>query len=95
MVADSDSGAPAEVPVRLDAHGLTGHYVFLTIHKTAPVAVELTAIGMQVDYGFTVVDPTEALNAFDTHVNLYDAHPNGRAQQVVADAVYQAMHGRP
>lgn len=95
LVMESDGAAPAEVPIRLDAHGLSGHYVFLTIHKTAAVPVELTGIGMQVDYGFTVVDPIDALNAFDTHVNVYDAHPNGRAQQVVADAVYQAMHGRP
>ncbi len=90
----SDEAKPTEVAVHLDTQAMTGRYVSLTLHKTAAVTVDLLSIGVQVDYGFTVVDPTPALATFDTHVNVYDAHPSARAQQVVADAVYDVLKGR-
>jgi lysophospholipase L1-like esterase len=93
LVVDGGNGDPQDVTVHLDSGQMTGRYVWLVVHKTAAVPMDLNAIGLQVDYGFTVVDPTEVLAGFDTHVNIYDAHPNARAQQVVADAVYEALRG--
>lgn len=95
LVVDAGRGEPRELTVHLDARGLTGHYVHLVLRKTAPVAMDVRSIGMQVDYRLRVVDPSASLNAFDTHVNIYDAHPSARAQQVVADAVYDALRGHP
>lgn len=94
LIVNQASEAPTEVVVHLDTHQMTGRYVSLTVHKTATVPMDLLSIALQIDYGFTVVDPTPTLATFDTHVNIYDAHPNPRAQQVVADAVYEALRGR-
>lgn len=88
------NGDPQDVTVHLETAQMTGRYVWLVVNKTAAVPMDLTSIALQVDYGFTVVDPTQALAGFDTHVNIYDAHPKARAQQVVADAVYEALNGR-
>lgn len=89
VIVDNDH--PVDAVVHLDAGGMTGRYVSLLVHKTAPVSVDVSGLALQVDYGFSVVDPTPALAGFDTHVNVYDAHPNARAQQIVADAVYDAL----
>ncbi len=94
LIVDAGQGDPTEVVVHLDPGQMAGRYVGLMVHKTATVPVNLLSIGLRVDYGFTVVDPTSALATFDTHVNIYDAHPSARAQQVVADAVYDALRGR-
>jgi len=94
LIVEEGDETPREVVAHLDAGQMTGRYVSLMLHKTTTAPMELLSIALQVDYGFTVVDPTPTLATFDTHVNLYDAHPNGRAQQVVADTVYEALRGR-
>lgn len=91
LVLEGGTGEPGEVTVRLDPKGLSGHYVTLAVHKTSPLPMDLSSIGLVVDYHFTVIDPTPDLAGFDTHVNIYDAHPNARAQQVMADAVYEVL----
>jgi hypothetical protein len=95
IVIEAGNGERRDVTVHLDTQNMTRRYVWLVVHKTAPVPIEIASIGLNVDYGFTVVDPTNRLSGFDTHVNLYDAHPNPRAQQVVADAIYDALQGHP
>jgi hypothetical protein len=51
----------------------------------------LANITMPVDYGFEVLDLTEPLNTFNTHTSSFDAHPNERAHQVMAEAAYAAL----
>jgi hypothetical protein len=53
--------------------------------------VALASIDVPVDYGFEVVDLTDALNTFDTHASIFDAHPNERAHQVIADQILRAL----
>jgi hypothetical protein len=61
----------------------------LTANSSAPFAVG--DIALPVDYGFTVVDLTASLNSFNTHASIFDAHPNERAHQVVAEKVLEAL----
>jgi hypothetical protein len=53
--------------------------------------VSFASIDIPVDYGMEVVDLTEALNTFDTHASIFDAHPNARAHQVVAEEVLDVL----
>lgn len=63
-----------------------GRDVKIGIGETA-ADLDLASIDLGVDFGFHVLDLTEALNTFDTHVSIFDAHPNPRAHKVVAEAV--------
>jgi hypothetical protein len=49
-------------------------------------------VKLKVDYGFEVLDLTESLNQFNTHASSFDAHPNARAHQVIADQVYAVLN---
>jgi hypothetical protein len=35
--------------------------------------------------GLYVLDLSDRMNTFDTHVSVFDAHPNERAHQVMAE----------
>jgi hypothetical protein len=53
--------------------------------------VDLASIDLGVNYGFEVVDLTETMNAFDTHVSIFDAHPNRRAHRVIAERLFEEL----
>lgn len=58
------------------------------------VEVEVGTIGLDVRYpNLEVLDPTDILNTFDTHVSIFDAHPNERAQGVLAQLLYERLRG--
>jgi hypothetical protein len=65
--------------------------VRLRLSSTGTTPFEIARLAMPVDYGFETLDLTDALNAFDTHASVFDAHPNERAHRVVADAVFEAL----
>jgi hypothetical protein len=44
-----------------------------------------------VDYAIEVLDLTEALNTFDTHASIFDAHPNVAAHKVIADEAFRVL----
>lgn len=58
----------------------------------ASASVSTDTIGLAVSYpGLEVLDPTAALNTFDTHASLFDAHPNERAHGVLADLLFERL----
>lgn len=58
----------------------------------AGASVSTDTIGLAVSYpGLEVLDPTAALNTFDTHASLFDAHPNERAHGVLADVLFERL----
>ncbi len=59
--------------------------------RSARSGFTLGSIEIGVDYGFRVVDLTDALNTFDTHSSIFDAHPNERAHTIVAQRVFEAL----
>ena len=65
--------------------------VRLRLVSTGATAMTVARLALPVDYGFLVVDPTEALNTFDTHASIFDAHPNERAHQVLAEQLFAAV----
>jgi len=46
---------------------------------------------LPVDYGIEALDLTPKLAAFNTYVSLFDAHPNARAHNAMAEALYQSI----
>jgi hypothetical protein len=83
----SDSGwVTISLPVELEAP-LTPDVRWLV--RAAPdVGLSLEALSVPVSYErIDVLDLKERLNAFNTHVSLFDAHPNERAHAEVADAL--------
>ena len=80
-----------QVPVRIDIRGTNGHSVRLRLVSPGALALSVASIDIPVDYGFTVVDITEPLNAFNTHASMFDAHPNERAHAVMAQEVLAAL----
>jgi hypothetical protein len=80
-----------EVPVRVDIRGINGHSVRLRLVSPGGLALAIASIDIPVDYGLTVVDLTEPLNTFNTHVSIFDAHPNARAHAVIAREVLAAL----
>jgi lysophospholipase L1-like esterase len=69
----------------------SGREVQLAIGGTAARPVDLASIDLGVNYGFEVVDLTETMNAFDTHVSIFDAHPNRRAHRVIAERLFEEL----
>ncbi|MCA1585665.1 MAG: hypothetical protein LC791_13165 [Acidobacteria bacterium] len=63
-----------------------GREVQVAVGATAE-DVEVASIDLEVDYGFHVLDLTDTMNTFDTHVSVFDAHPNAQAHKVVAQRV--------
>ena len=80
--------------VRLDLRGTNGNPTRFRITLARAPDVSIASIDLPVDYGMTVVDLTEALNTFDTHASIFDAHPNERAHRVVAEQILRAL-GQP
>jgi hypothetical protein len=80
-----------EIAVHIEIPGADGRAVRFRLTSPGSVAFALGSLDLPVDYGMTVVDLTEPLNTFDTHVSIFDAHPNERAQQVIARNVLEAI----
>ena len=80
-----------QLPIEIDIPATNGHSVRLRLVSPGALAFSLGAIEIPVDYGFTVVDITEPLNAFNTHASMFDAHPNERAHAVMAQEVLAAL----
>lgn len=65
------------------------------VEVAAGVALSVETIGLDVHYPYLeVLDPTAALNTFDTHVSLFDSHPNERAHEVLAEQLYARLRRR-
>jgi hypothetical protein len=79
--------------VRLDIPGDVGRDLRIAIGDTTR-ELEIASIDLPVAHDFEVVDLTAALNGFNAHVSAFDAHPNPRAQRVIADAVFDALTAR-
>jgi hypothetical protein len=78
-------------PVTVDVRGTQGHSVRLRVVSGSGSGFSLGSIDTAVDYGFAVVDLTDALNGFNTHASMFDAHPNERAHAVMAQEVLAAL----
>jgi hypothetical protein len=85
--------ASGEFTVRFDLGGDRVRRLAIRVASTGATPLALTNIAVPVNYGFEVIDLTQTLNTFNTHASSFDAHPNERAHQVIADAVYAAMGG--
>ena len=88
-----DAGATGwqQLPLKIDVRGTDGHSVRLRLVSPGSLALSLASIEIPVDYGFTVVDIIEPLNTFNTHASIFDAHPNERAHDVMAQEVLTAL----
>lgn len=65
--------------------------VRLRVSAVAATAFSVSNLAIAVDYGFRVVDLTEDLNRFNTHASVFDAHPNERAHQLMAEKIFRAI----
>jgi hypothetical protein len=90
-VIDMQARGWQEPSVRIHVQDAHGHSVRIRLVSPGALGLSLASIDIPVDYGFTVVDLTEPLNAFDTHVSMFDAHPNERAHAVMAQEVLAAL----
>jgi hypothetical protein len=79
------------IPVRLRLPGDQAQPVRFRVTPAAGVSWRLAGLGVAVDYGFEVIDLAEPLNQFNTHVSVFDAHPNEAAHQAIAEHVYRAL----
>ena len=91
LIFDPDTRGWQNAVARLDLKGTNQNMTRLRIVLSQPAGVAFASIDVPVDYGMTVVDLTEALNTFDTHASIFDAHPNERAHRVIADQVLRAL----
>jgi hypothetical protein len=80
-----------QLPMRIDVRGAQGHSVRFRVVSPGEVGFSIASIDIPVDYGFTVVDVTESLKGFNTHASMFDAHPNERAHDVMAQEVLAAL----
>jgi lysophospholipase L1-like esterase len=88
VVSQQAGSALQDVRVRFDLPDGAGHYVRLAVGRVSRHHIDLASLDLAVDYGFEVLDPADPLNTFDTHVSMFDAHPNARAHRVIADHVF-------
>lgn len=87
--ATSGEGAPSSLHtarLRLTLPFDEGRDVQIAIGQTT-TGVDVASIDLRVDYGFEVLDLTDTMNTFNTHVSIFDAHPNQAAHKVIAQAV--------
>ncbi len=105
-VVDQGSSEVLYTSVVMPGEGSTDGWHDLRAHVDVPergrlVRLRLSSLGtadfvvggldIPVDYGFKAVDLTEPLNTFNTHASIFDAHPNERAQKIIADHVFAAL----
>jgi hypothetical protein len=91
LVLDPGTAGWQDAQVRLDLHGTNGNMTRFRIALAQAPDVSIGSIDVPVDYAMTVVDLTEALNTFETHASIFDAHPNERAHRVIAEQVRHAL----
>lgn len=91
LVSSSAGDALQEASVRLELPDHAGRSVQLAFGAAGQGDALLASIDLRVNYGFHVLDLTEIMNGFDTHVSIFDAHPNPAAHRVVAEQVYREL----
>jgi hypothetical protein len=79
------------VPARIDVKGVGDHGVRFRVTATGEAGFAVATMNLPVDYGIEVVDLTDALNTFDTHASIFDAHPNRHAHAVMAQVVFEVL----
>jgi hypothetical protein len=80
-----------ELSLRLMLPGDRVRRLAVRVTATGAASWGLTNIAIPVNYGFEMLDLADRLNTFNTHASSFDAHPNERAHQVVAESVLDAM----
>jgi hypothetical protein len=83
-----------DMHVRLEIPGDAARRVSVRVTLAAGGECSLTSIAIPVGDDFEVIDMTDRLNDFDTHASSFDAHPNERAHQVIAETVLKALDHR-
>jgi hypothetical protein len=91
IVAGANPDELQEVRLRLALPDQKGHDVQLAAGATGPGPIGLAGVDLAVRYDFDVLDLTDTLNTFDTHVSIFDAHPNPRAHRVIAESVLKEL----
>lgn len=89
--ADTLASGGRQLTAKVEIRGTNGHSVRLRVTAPDGAALSLASVDIPVDYGFRVVDLTAALNGFNTHASMFDAHPNERAHAVMAQEVLAAL----
>jgi hypothetical protein len=84
---DGWQDAPIDITVPAGRAGLFR----LQIRASGEVPFALASIDLEENYEFSVLDLTPDLNTFDTHVSIFDAHPNEAAQRVMASRIFAAV----
>lgn len=85
------SGKLQTVALHAEIAGDSLRHINYRVRSSGAAAWRLAAIDLDVDYGYEVVDLTDALNAFDTHVTAFDSHPNAAAHQVMAQVMRSTL----
>lgn len=80
-----------EASVRLELPSDRDRSVQLAFGSAGRGDALLASLDLRVSYGFHVLDLTDAMNAFDTHVSIFDAHPNRAAHRVIAEQVFREL----
>jgi hypothetical protein len=84
-----------DVALQMPIDGPQPRPLRIRLHSYESPGWAVAQLSLSVDYGFEVVDLTEALNTFDTHASVFDAHPNEAAHRVLADTIYQVLTAKP
>jgi lysophospholipase L1-like esterase len=88
IVSRQADSALQDARVLLDLPDGVDHHVRLAVGPASANEIDLASLDLVVDHGFEVLDLTDTLNTFDTHVSMFDAHPNARAHQMIAEEVF-------
>jgi hypothetical protein len=91
VVAGANPAVLQETHLRLTLPDEAGHDVQLAAGGTGPAPMNLAGVDLAVRYDFEVLDLTDTMNAFNTHVSIFDAHPNARAHRVIAESVLKEL----
>jgi hypothetical protein len=87
----SHDGAPRESPARVVLPGDRVRRLAIRVSFPGGSEAVVSNLRFDVDYSFEVIDLADTLNTFNTHASAFDAHPNARTHQVIADVVYAAL----
>jgi hypothetical protein len=88
--ATAASGGWRDVAVTL-ALPERGRRARIRVTSTGHTPFSLAQVALPVDYAFSAVDLTAALNTFNTHTSIFDAHPNERAHKLIAEKVLEGL----